>query len=107
LRSELLDAETKWDEAKIQVQINKITKQLKASEDEKKGPKLSYSRAAIKLWEDYQQTVFYLAEESTSETMESIKRMTVLDRMKFQQMINKRNKDRLAHINSKKGGKKV
>lgn len=44
------------------------------------------------MYDDYEQMVFNLSEQSKSETIESVKNMTVGQRMKFQQLIVKRNK---------------
>lgn len=53
----------------------------------------------MKIYNDYEEMVFNLSEQSANETIDSIKRMTVAQRMKFQELITKRNK-------SNTGGKK-
>lgn len=60
---------------------------------------MSYGQQVMKIYNDYEGMVFNLSEQSANETIDSIKRMTVAQRMKFQELITKRNK-------SNTGGKK-
>ena len=54
--------------------------------------RLSYSQQVVKIYNSYEELVFNLADQSNNETTESIKRMTLGQRMKFQQLLNNRNK---------------
>lgn len=72
--------------AKILSEINIITKRL-ISENERQ----TYNSAVVKMYNDYEQMVFNLSEQSTNETLESIKNMTLAQRLKFSELIVKRN----------------
>lgn len=54
--------------------------------------RILYAKTALQMYDDYEQMVFNLSEQSKNETVESVKNMTVGQRMKFQQLIIKRNK---------------
>ncbi len=53
------------------------------------------------MYNDYEEMVFNLSEQSTNETIASIKAMSLGQRMKFQELLIKRN------IKNSKGGKEA
>ena len=60
--------------------------------DLSKPPEKTYAENALKIYHDYELLVFELSEQSKNETIESIKNMSVGQRIKFQQLITNRNK---------------
>ncbi len=86
LRFELKE-ETDWlKRIKIQAKIDELKRGLRTE-----GRK-TYQQQVVDMYNDYEAMVFNLSEESSNETIESIKRMTLGDRMKFQQLIVARNR---------------
>lgn len=47
------------------------------------------------MYSDYEEMVFNLSEQSNSETIESIKKMSLGQRLKFQELISKRNQEKI------------
>lgn len=54
--------------------------------------RLPYDSQVMKIYNDYEESVFNLSEQSANETIESIKKMSLGQRLKFQQLISARNK---------------
>ena len=52
------------------------------------------------MYNDYEEMVFNLSEQSKNETIQSIKSMSLGQRLKFQQLISKRN-EKLTQYNNK------
>ena len=89
-----MDEEIDWIErAKIKSAIDKNIKLLHNTE------RLSYSASVLKMYHDYEAMVFNLSEQSKNENIESIKVMTLGQRLKFQQLITERN-NRLRNISN-------
>ncbi len=81
------EEENIYKKAKLKVQL--IQKLKHAIKEE--GTNEPYIKKALSLWHTYEETVFNLSEQSKNETIESIKRMSLGQRMKFQELIAKRN----------------
>jgi hypothetical protein len=47
--------------------------------------------SVLKIYKDYEETVFSLSEQSANETIASIKSMTLGQRLQLQELITKRN----------------
>jgi hypothetical protein len=56
----------------------------------KNEDKTTYIQGVLKIYEDYEQMVFNISEQSKNETIASIKEMSLGQRMKLQQLITKR-----------------
>jgi hypothetical protein len=50
-----------------------------------------YIDAVLRMYKEYEETVFNLSEESANETIASIKAMTLGQRLQLQELITKRN----------------
>jgi len=50
-----------------------------------------YVDSVLKIYKDYEETVFSLSEQSANETIASIKSMTLGQRLQLQELITKRN----------------
>ena len=48
---------------------------------------MTYEQAVVKIYKDYEELVFNLSEASKNETIDSIKRMSVGQRMEFEQLL--------------------
>ncbi len=70
----------------MQSKLDAITKELIPRD------KILYEVNVLKIYHDYELLVFTLSEQSENETIESIKNMSVGQRLKFQQLITARNK---------------
>ncbi len=51
-----------------------------------------YQNAVLQMYNDYEKLVFNLSEQSKNETIDSIKLMSLGQRLKFQQLITERNR---------------
>jgi len=63
---------------------------------------MPYTSQVVKMYNDYEETVFNLSEQSTNETISSIKAMSLGQRMKYQDLIINRNRK-----NSRGGSKEI
>lgn len=52
----------------------------------------TYDEMVLQLYNDYEQTVFNLSEQSKNETIESIKNMSVGQRHQFMKLISEKNR---------------
>lgn len=52
---------------------------------------MRYVDSVLKIYKDYEETVFSLSEQSANETIASIKSMTLGQRLQLQELITKRN----------------
>jgi len=55
-----------------------------------KKERMTYQASVLRFYGDYEEMVFNLSEESQSETIENIKNMTLGQRLKFQELIQKK-----------------
>jgi hypothetical protein len=76
-----------------------LLRAVNTAEKERSTP---YATKVVKMYNDYEETVFNLSEQSANETIKSIKEMSLGQRMKFQELITKRNLK-----NQKKNGQEV
>lgn len=70
--------------AKLGSQLYRAIKKVTVKE------RVVYDTRVLQMYHDYEELVFNLAEQSKNETIESIKNMTVGQRMKFTQLIKRR-----------------
>lgn len=82
---------------RIEAAIIRDSKELEPDE-----PRQSYDKQALKIYHDYEEIVFNLSEQSANETIESVKRMSLGQRLKFQKLIQARN---LKNRNTQKNAK--
>jgi ABC-type Na+ transport system ATPase subunit NatA len=68
---------------------SRIDKQLKLLQ--KAHERTRYADAVMKMFKDYEETVFNLSEQSANETIASIKAMSLGQRLQLQELITKRN----------------
>lgn len=52
---------------------------------------MAYTAMVVKIFNDYEELVFNLSEQSANETIESIKNMSHGQRLKLQELLTKRN----------------
>ena len=81
------EEKNEFKKAKLKVSAERKIKQLQGDEQ-----RISYAMQVLKLYSDYEEMVFNLSEQSANETIESIKRMSLGQRMKFQELIIKKNR---------------
>lgn len=72
------------ERAEIEKKISGIEKTLRIEKE-------AYPDQVLKIYHNYEEMVFNLSEQTNNETMESIKAMSLGDRLKLQQLITKRN----------------